>query len=101
MVQRGSKPGPFFTLSDGSFLTRDCFVKAVREGLLSAGIQSSNYAGHSFWIGAATTAAHQGIQESTIKMVGPWQSSAYMLYIRTPRVSLCAISKALVTQQTH
>ena len=55
MVRCGATPGPFFVLSDGSFLTRERFVRAVREALLSAGLESTNYAGHSFQIGAATT----------------------------------------------
>ena len=61
-------------------------------------VQSTDYAGHSFRIGAATTTACRGIQDSTIKMLGYWQSPAYMLYIRTSRMTLCAVSKALVDQ---
>ena len=98
MVQRGTKPGPFFMLSDGKYLTHDIFVKAVWDGLSTVGIQSTDHAGHSFQIGAATTAACRGIQDSTIKMLGSWQSLAYMLYIRTSRMTLCAVSKALVDQ---
>ena len=51
----------------------------------------------SFCIGAATTAARCGIPDSTIKMFGQWESSAYMLYIRTPCETLASISKVLVT----
>ena len=53
MVRRGATPGPFFVLSDGNFITRKRFVHAVWEALLSAGLESTNYAGHSFQIGAA------------------------------------------------
>ena len=98
MVCHGATPGPFFVLSDGIFLTRERFVWAVREALLSAGLESTNYAHHSFRIGAATTAACQGIQDSVIKMLGRWQSSAYTLYIHTPHIALCEISERLVTQ---
>ena len=66
------------------YLTCENFVQAVREALVAAGIESDNYAGCSFRIGAATTAAQCGIQELTIKMLGHWQSAAYMLYIKTP-----------------
>ena len=69
-------------------------MKAVQEGLSVAGIHSTDYASHSFRIGAATTTASRGIQDSTI--IGHWQSSVYMLYICTSRVTLCAISRALV-----
>ena len=96
MVRRGSSEGPFFTFADGSFLTRDRLVRAVREALRSAGVDSSSYAGHSFRIGAATTAARQGVPDSTIKMLGRWESSAYTLYIRTPREALASVSRTLV-----
>ena len=96
MMVRGTKPGPFFTRSDGSYMTRDYFVAAVKAVLSEAGFDATKYAGHSFRIGAATTAAQQGLQDSLIKTLGRWQSSAYMRYIRTPRDTLTKVSKTLV-----
>ena len=90
MVRRGPVVGPLFTFSDCSFLTRDRFVRAVREALQSAGVDSSSYAGHSFRIRVATTAARQGVPDSTIKMLGQWESSAYTVYIHTPREALAS-----------
>ena len=43
---------------------------AVRQALESAGVQAANYAGHSFRIGAATTAAACGMENSTIQTLG-------------------------------
>lgn len=94
MVHRGSLGGPFFLFADGTFLTRDRFVHAVRSVLNKIGVDSSLYAGHSFHIGAATTASQQGIPESLIKILGCWESSAYMLYIR-PHERLSAQSQVL------
>ena len=37
-------------------VTRQRFVSAIRDALVKAGIQAQLYAGHSFRIGAATTA---------------------------------------------
>jgi len=51
MMTRGTKPGPFFIRSDGSYMTRDYFVTAVRAALSEAGFLAKNYAGHSFRIG--------------------------------------------------
>lgn len=59
-------------------------MKHIREALLPHGVDGKNYSGHSFRIGAATTAAAVGVEDSMIKMMGRWQSSAYQTYIRTP-----------------
>ena len=93
---QGSYPGPFFVFSNGSPLTREKFVKELRSGLRLAGIQAENYAGHSFRIGAATTAANQGLSDSLIKTLGRWESAAYMLYIRTPQSVLRSVAMSLV-----
>ena len=95
MVCRGSLGG-LFLFADGSFLTRDRFVNAVRAALERRGVDSSRYAGHSFRIGAATTVAQQGIPDSLIKTLGWWESSAYTVYIRTPRKTLCSVTGTLV-----
>ena len=60
--------------------TRERFVPAVRSALDQTGLVSSNYAGHSFPSGAATTAVIQGIQN--VKTLGRWESS---VYVKTPR----------------
>ena len=99
LVERGSTPGPLFTFRDGKFLTRERFVLAVREALATAGVDTSKYAGHSFRIGAATTAAKRGIQDSLIKTMGRWESSAYLLYIRTPRDTICSVAKTLLSDR--
>ena len=72
MVERGSVSSPLFTWSNGHYLTCDRFVLEVRKALLAVGIKAEDYAGHSFRIGAATTAAEKGIQDSLIKTLGRW-----------------------------
>ena len=93
MVRRGPSPGPFFLYQDGKVLTRDRFVSAVRGALELAGLNPSLYAGHSFRIGVATTAAQRGLPDSLIKTRGRWQSAAYTVYIQTPRDSLCSVAR--------
>ena len=68
----------------------------MREVLQKVGIDCSKYSGHSFRIGAATTAAAVGIQDSLIKTMGRWESVAYQLYVRTPRDQLTAVAGTLV-----
>ena len=98
MLARRSKEGPLFLRQNGYFFTQECFVQAVREALVAAGLEAENYAGHSFCIGAATTAAQCSLPESTIKILGHWQSSAYMLCIKTPREILSNVGKVLATR---
>ena len=96
MVLRGATPGPFFFFADGSYLTRDRFVVSVRAALRMQEVDDSRYSGHSFRIGAATTAALRGLLDTLIKTLGGWKSSAYTVYIHTPRETLCSVSRSLV-----
>ena len=92
LVVRGSEPGPLFRFASGAYLTRESFVKEVRAALSKAGVVSSEYCGHSFRIGAATTAAALGLEDSLIKALGRWESSAYQLYVKFPRETLVGSS---------
>ena len=67
----------------------------VKALLSAANYISSSYAGHSFRIGAATTAALVGLPVHMIKTLGRWKSEAYQLYIRTPPHTLAAVSGRL------
>ena len=94
--RRGLDPGPLFRLEDKRPLTRDKFVREVRQALKAAGYDEEKYAGHSFRIGAATTAAAAGIEDSLIKSLGRWQSTAYLSYVKIPRETLTSLSARLV-----
>ncbi len=76
-------------------LTRQRLVSAVREALEHAGVEADKYAGHSFRIGAATTAASRGLEDLTIQKLGRWHSLAYLEYIRIPRRQLASYSARL------
>ena len=80
---RGSHPGPLFCWQSGSPLSKSNFVDKVRSALTKANLPADNFAGHSFRIEAATTAASAGICDSSIQSLGRWKSNAYLLYIRT------------------
>ena len=95
---RGRAPGPFFRFRRGTPLSRELLVKHVRQALCQLGIEVKHVAGHSFRIGAATTAAAAGLEDSMIKTLGRWQSSAYQTYVKIPRDSLAAVSKGLSHQ---
>ena len=97
MAVRAAVNGPLFVFANGTPLTRDRLVEAVRRALQQAGIPTAGYSGHSFRIGAATSATAAGLQDSMVKMLGRWESSAYQRYIQTPRATLAAFSARLVT----
>ena len=88
LVKRGPIPGPLFTFDDGCYLTRDRFVRTVREALMATAVDALKYAGHSFRIGTATKAVNCGIQDLLIRAMDWRESSAYTLYILTPREDL-------------
>ena len=87
--------GPFFKFQSGTALTRASFVDRVRKALKEAGMDADKFSGHSFRIGAASTAAARGVEDSLIKTLGRWESSAYLLYIQVPRERLADLSVVL------
>ena len=95
MTLRGPGKGPFFRFSDGKPLTRVRFVILPKEAITASGVDCSPYSWHSFRSGAATTAAKHGIGDAMIKILGRWKSSAYQLYINTPRYQLAGITGRL------
>ncbi len=95
LVVRGRKKGPLFLFPDGVCLTRQRLVTVVRDAIRKAGLDPTKYCGHSFRIGAATTAAKNGLEDSVIKTLGRWRSLAYLEYVRIPRDQLAGYSQVL------
>ena len=93
--QRGDKPGALFQWRDGTPLSKTKFVEAVRQAMSAAHLPAQDYAGHSFRIGAATTAAMAGVQDSTIQTLGRWKSASYLLYVRMDPRQLASLSSSL------
>lgn len=85
--QQDLKTSLLFKFKDSCLLNRDRFMHVIRSGLKEAGIDDSKYCSHSFRIGAATTAAAAGIEDSVIMTISRWESLAYMYlqYIKIPR----------------
>lgn len=92
---RPPSPGPLFIFDDGTPLSRPQLVLHLRHALSQLGISVANYSGHSFRIGAASTAAAVGFSDSFIQKLGRWKSSAFTTYIRTPVETLASASTAL------
>ena len=93
---RGSSPGPLFQRQSGGPVTKSYFVLQVKELLAEAGLPAEKFAGHSFRIGAASTASAVGLEDSMIKRLGRWKSGAYLSYVKVAPNQVAATSRALV-----
>ncbi|XP_078343927.1 uncharacterized protein LOC144629561 [Oculina patagonica] len=60
-------------------------IYLLRDAARYAGLPYKSLKGHSFRIGAASTAAAAGLPDWLIKVLGRWSSDCYQLYIRTPQ----------------
>lgn len=89
--------GPLFQYRTGKYLTKSAFTKEIRNLLNSAGFPATEYAGHSFRIGAATAAAQANLPPWLIKSMGRWASDCFERYIRTPEATLINATKQMVS----
>lgn len=98
LALRPPYPGPLFVFSNGTPLSRVDLVKHMRAALSQAGVDTSHFSGHSFRIGAASTAARAGYNDSFIQTLGRWKSSAFTAYVRTPAEDLISVAARLAGQ---
>lgn len=80
-----SQVQPLFTFTTDSgkiaFLTHSLFVKLLKASLMSAGLDPSEYSGHSFRRGGCSYAFEIGFPNDLIKLRGDWKSNAYERYV--------------------
>ncbi|CAC5412462.1 unnamed protein product [Mytilus coruscus] len=67
-----------FVSDDDNPLSIQFFIKHVKIILDNLGLQSKNYNGHSFRIGAATTAQEVRLEDHLIKTLGRWSLDCYI-----------------------
>ena len=80
----GASPlSPLYLTKEGCILDRTYFIQSVKELLSELNLNPEHYNGHSFRIGAATSAAESGVPDHLIKTLGRWTSDCYVRYIRT------------------
>lgn len=82
-------------------LSRDVLVRQVRAALRPSGMDMFHYSGNRFRAGAATRALSIGIEDTIIKKLNKWERSAYLHYIRIPRLSLTAVARQIVSQVSN
>ena len=86
---------PTFLFADEHALTWQMLVNQLCRALHVIGVDHTFYSGHSFRIGAATSAHAAGIEDSLILMLGRWELDAVLRYIRTPSQKLAQFSQKL------
>ena len=79
--ERLKSTGLLFHYCNQSLLSKNRFTSSFRDILTRSGIDSSQYSSHSFRIGAASTAAANGVEDSVIQTLGRWKSSACLVYM--------------------
>ena len=98
MIGSRNASTPLYVLAKGVPLSRAVFTSTVRLLLEKAAVPNIElYSGHSFRIGAATTAAMAGIPDSLIRSAGRWQSDVCLRYMRIPMETKSKISAQLAS----
>jgi len=96
-AMQASSQDPLFMMPEGQPLTRHAFLSMLKVILQRLGFNASDYSGHSFRIGAATSAAAAHVPDHLIKTLGRWSSDCYQRYIQTSQPvlesALCAMAQ--------
>lgn len=85
---RRAREGPLYVQPNQKAVSYQNFCYILKQTLLVAQCNPSMYKSHSFRIGAASTAASQGVPEADIQAMGRWHSNAFKRYIRVPMLHL-------------
>jgi len=81
-----SVQGPF--VSEGGLpVSRSVFSTHLLRACQLCGLDPSRYKGHSFRSDAASYAADRGLSDDQVRLLGRWQSDAFLRYIRVPSLS--------------
>ncbi|CAC5393943.1 unnamed protein product [Mytilus coruscus] len=86
---------PLFITIDKKPLERQYFLTCIKKVLDICGFNSNHYNGHSFRIGAATSAGKAKIEDHLIKTLGHWSSDSYIRYIRVMPASIKTAQRRL------
>lgn len=84
VAYRNSRPFPSDSLSPykcGAFLTWEKFTRETRLLIIKKSLNSTEFAGRSFRIGAATAAASAGLPPWLIKVLGRWSPWDTRLFV--------------------
>ena len=95
-VRINSDPlSPLFLLNGNMPLTRNDFSHMLNKVLTRLNVDITQYAPHSFRIGAATSAAEANVEGHIIKVLGRWSSQCFQNYIHTPQSLLASAQRKM------
>jgi integrase/recombinase XerD len=89
---------PLFNYLKGGvevFYSHAAFIGRLKQGLVSAGVDHTQYSAHSLRRGGASFAYEIGLSPLQIKQRGDWASSAYERYVFVSKNSLDQVAMAL------
>ena len=82
---RGNQPGPLFSFPTLKPIPRQFFSSRLAKLIRFAGFQTERYKSHSLRIGGASYYASLGYSDNQIRLLGRWDSNAFIKYIRSSR----------------
>ena len=86
----------------GRLLTRQELTEELRQLLPLMGTSHTrDYAGHSFRIGTATTAAMASTTDWLIRAMGRWRRNSVLRYTRTTDTDIAQLTQKLSEVQAH
>ena len=71
VARRGTTPGAFFRFEDGSPLTKQRFVRLIRDALVVLGPQFQNWGSHSCCRGGARGFSNPGVRKMDERNIPP------------------------------
>ena len=66
------------------------FLSLLKKSLTTVLGDATEYTAHSFRRGGASWALQQGIPSEVVRLLGDWQSMAYLAYLQVPLVHRCS-----------
>ncbi|MEQ2297800.1 hypothetical protein AMECASPLE_038418 [Ameca splendens] len=83
---------PLFLTPEGVPMIASRFLKFVRQTFVQCNLPPCQFSGHSFRIGAATSAATQGVSTASLQQLSRRSTSAFSSYVRPNFYSvLCSV----------
>lgn len=86
---------PLLVREGGITVTRAWILAKMKRIANKLGMDPATFSGHGFRKGGATALARAGVQDSLIKSIGRWKSSAYHRYITHSNKRLAKASGAM------